>query len=165
MVNQSEVQLRELVVVVSDSASYRHSKSEFTVEGFRLTKFRDWVAVTAQVPSFVARKYIVPRLLRLLLSEGHFGVLRKESNYIFVNKEARMSSRKWERVAAEIHAAARENCERWKHNNSYRYIRGSEEKECIEEYTRYHIKERFSYTEDTSDQLAITDEEMTTLGS
>lgn len=163
VINQSHAQLRELVLVVSDSASYRHSKSDFAVEGFRLTKFREWVAVMAQVPSFVAGEYIVPRLLKRLLSEEHFGVLRKESNYIFVNKETGMTREEWKHVLAEVRAAALESCERESKRSSYwtRFDR----RDCIETSTWYHLRERLFYTDDSPDSLRINDAELVTVGS
>lgn len=163
VVNESSARLGELVMVISDTASYRSSKSEFTVEGFRLTRFRDWAAAMNQVPTFVAGEYIVPRLLKRLLNEGDFGVFKKGSSFIFVNKGTGMSLGEWENVVTEVEAAAIESCERRKKAGSY--MGRFELRKCIEEYTWYHIRQRFANTEDTPDMLSIDAGEIMTLGS
>jgi hypothetical protein len=163
VVDASSASLGELAMVISDTASYRHSKSDFTVEGYRLTKFRDWVAFMVKVPTFIAGEYLVPRLLKRLLSEEEFDVIKKKPNLIFVNKRTMMSREEWKHVLAETRAAAIESCER--ESKRVSFLLGFNSKECIERSTWDHLKERLSHTEDTPDLLRINDSDLMTLAS
>ncbi len=101
LINAELVHLEKLALVISQTQNVKGSS--YTIEGYSFARLRDWLAVKSRMPTFVVGEYIVPRVLKRLLSGEHFHIIRKGAYlHIFVNKKWRISRDEWEALLEEF---------------------------------------------------------------
>jgi len=166
LINASLVHLEKLALVISNTWNV---KGSYAVEGYSFARLRDWLAIKIQTPTFVVGEYVVPRILKRLLSGEHFHIVRKGAYlHIFVNKRWKISRGEWEYLLKNAQVKAKEECEQVEKRRSRDYRFGSmgrhEEKEFIEKQTWYNLLKQLPHTKD-ADDIIMSDGEIATLAS
>jgi hypothetical protein len=155
---ESVAQLEKLALVIS--ATDTSSSDECIVEGFRLTNFRNWLAVALQMPGPVVGEYIVPRLLKLLRDEKHFHLLLRNSYSIFINRKGPISPSEWQNIVDHAQATAQDRVQFYK---SYGGLDYSEE-ESLKRFTWDYLLKNVPHTDD-GPTFGLDQENFKALGS
>lgn len=167
LINASLVHLEKLALVISNTWGVKGSS--YAVEGYSFARLRDWLAIKIQTPAFVVGEYVVPRILKRLLSGEHFYTIRKGAYlHIFVNKGWKVSRSEWEYLLKNAQVKAKEECEQEEKRRGRDYRFGSMgwrgEKEFIEKQTWYNLLKQLPHIRD-ADEIIMSDGEITALAS
>lgn len=109
LINTSFAYLEKLALVIS--CTYSAYRGNYKLEGYEFSHLRDWLAINLQTPVFVVGEYVVPRVLKQLLDEELFHIIKKrrfhdEYYYIFVNKRYPISRSEWEHIRKDAQVQA-----------------------------------------------------------
>ena len=164
LINASLVQVQKLALVISHTWN---RKGSFTVEGYSFEHLRDWLAVNVRIPAFVVGEYIVPRVLKRLLSEEYFHRIKKGAySHIFVNKEFGISHSIWTHLLNNAKVEAKEEWEREEKRRrfDYRSMGRREKEEFTRKQTWNNFLNQLPHTQD-GDDTVMTDDEIAILAS
>lgn len=157
-INTSLGHLEKLALVITSTSPW--SRGSYSVEGYSFARLRDWVAFNIRIPIFVVGEYVVPRMLKRLLNEEHFCIIKKgDYRCIFVNKRWRIPRSKWERIRKDAQVQAEKDLIE-EIGGDYYNVRGWRQTEVDFFHKRnwHHVLNQLPHIQEIDDLVMSVDE-------